>query len=102
MTEPSVVIRQVRTDKGLIAYETNLAGHNGGIFSRNLKVERDPAKGPGWYVFAQEVGGIRWKIICRPNVPYRRHKHYNCLIKRGFLRRYEALAVLTDIEGKLK
>lgn len=76
------------------------------MFTRDLKVRRDPVSGPGWYVFASSVPGVGRdhygggvvKMIARPKVKPRKHPHYNVKVRRGWHTQAEALAAMAEVQ----
>lgn len=64
-------------------------------------VEKSASAGPGWYIWgrhnteyrrADDTGGL----VCfcgRPNVPYRRHPHYNIKVRSGWKTKADAQLV---------
>lgn len=68
------------------------------VFSDNITAEREPSAGPGWYIFARNSEGI-CKLIARPNVPARKHPHYTLRVRRGWLTKKEAEALIPTIEN---
>jgi hypothetical protein len=76
----------------------NYSGH---VFSGYF-VRRDPASGPGFYVYgrnSEKYGtrpdglGAYVKLCARPAVRPRRHPHYNAAVQRGWKRKRDAQAV---------
>ncbi len=55
---------------------------------------RDPATGPGWYVFARalNVSATVCRLMARPDVPARKVRSYNGKVRRGWQRKAEAEA----------
>lgn len=70
------------------------------VFSDNITAEREPSTGPGWYIFARNSEECICKLIARPNVSARKHPHYNIEVRRGWLTKKEAEALIPTI-GKL-
>lgn len=69
------------------------------VFSDNITAEREPSTGPGWYIFARNSEECICKLIARPNVSARKHPHYNIRIRRGWLTKKEAEALIPTIEN---
>lgn len=72
-----------------------LRGFRGGFFS-GFYVSRDShTHGPGWYVFGRNpaYGGHYVMCCARPDVPMRRHPHYNGRVMRGWHTRRDAQRV---------
>lgn len=70
----------------------------------NYYIERSPATGPGWYIFGRNpewYGGRLVRLCGRPAVKARRHPHYNCRVRRGWLRKKDALSVLAQLPSQL-
>lgn len=57
-------------------------------------VSRDHV-GPGWYIFGRnpEYGNHLICLVARPNVPPRKHSHYNVRVRRGFRLKRDAESV---------
>jgi hypothetical protein len=72
------------------------------VFS-NFYIGQSPGTGPGWYIFGRnpEYGGRLVRLCGRPSVKARRHPHYNCQVRRGWLKKRDALAVLTSLPAEL-
>ena len=62
---------------------------------------RDPAHGPGWYVFgvASNVSARVVKVCARPNVAPRRHRHYSCFVRRGWHTKREAQSIADSMNA---
>lgn len=84
--------------KGVLIETRNYSGHLFGDFH----ARRDGATGPGWYVYGRnsEKYGTRpdgsgaYVMLCaRPDVPPRRHPHYNAPVQRGWRTKAEAQMV---------
>ena len=82
------MIAEVRGD-----YIVDFTDYKGRVFDTDFRVHRDPAHGPGWYVFGRCVTDGVIKVVARPNVKLRRHPHYNCKVRRGWLTKKEAQAI---------
>ena len=70
-------------------FELENVDYKGRVFTENVTVERAPATGPGWYIFARDKDGI-CKLVARPKVNPRKHPHYNIRIYRGWHTKQEA------------
>ena len=73
----------------------------GRIFA-NFYPRRDPASGPGWYVFGRnpEYAGALIMLCARPDVKPRKHPHYNCLVRRGYHTKAEAAHVAAQLNRR--
>lgn len=89
------------TALGSVGVEVNTENYGGYHFA-DFFARRDPATGPGWYVYgrnSEKYGtkadgtGIYVMLCARPSVKARRHRHYNCLVRRGWATKGEAEAV---------
>lgn len=60
--------------------------HKGLVWDAGFHVRKSPATGPGYYIFARrpEYGGNYVRLVARPDVPSRKHPHYNCKVQRGW------------------
>ncbi len=69
----------------------------------HFHVRRDPGSAPGWFVFGRgsngEYGGHLISLCARPDVPWRRHPHYNVKVRRGWLTRREAQRIADVMNG---
>jgi hypothetical protein len=68
--------------------------YRGRLFSE-FYVRRDPATGPGWYIFGRNraAGAMVVKLCARPDVSPRRHSNYNISVRRGWRTMCEAAAI---------
>lgn len=65
---------------------------------RSFHARRDSVSGPGWFVFGRclphagrdTYGGKVVMLCARPDVPARKHPHYNIRVRRGFRTMREA------------
>lgn len=75
----------------------DIVDYKGREFDTDFHVGRDPAHGPGWYVFGRcSIDGVI-KVVARPNVKLRRHPHYNCKVRRGWQTKTMAQAVANSL-----
>jgi hypothetical protein len=76
---------------GVVIETVDYAGR---VFDR-FHARRDSSTGTGWYVFGRNpgYGDNLIKLCARPDVPCRRHPHYNNPVQRGFRTRAEAQIV---------
>jgi len=84
--------------EGIDLVTANYDGHRFDDFY----VSRDTSSAPGWFVFGRNAekygrradGKGAYVMLCgRPDVPARRHPHYNGPVRRGWHRKCEAQAV---------
>lgn len=106
--------------------------YRGRVYCRFFVPQRDPGSGPGWYIygrylndysifnvsgmsmdtlwaefdasyenFRHKYGGII-KLVARPQVPYRKHPHYNTRVRRGWrtLKEVEAVCEMLNTLAK--
>jgi hypothetical protein len=76
------------------------ADYKGRTYS-DFHVRKNPGQAPGWFVFGRNEGyGGRLISLCaRPDVPLRKHPHYNCRVQRGWLTKREAQAVADQMNN---
>jgi|SRR5882672_9137525 len=65
---------------------------------------RDPATGPGWYVFgrADGVSANVVKLCARPVAKPRAHPHYNVKVRSGFKAKWIAAKVAAVMTANLR
>lgn len=79
----------------------SLTGFRGGHFTEHT-ARRDSSYGPGWYVFGRNpaYNGRYVMRTAQPDVPARKHPHYNGRVKRGWRTLREALAVAREMNRR--
>lgn len=84
---------------------TNYDGHAFDDFF----VSRDTSSAPGWFVFGRnsekygrrDDGKGAYIMLCaRPDVPPRRHQHYNGPVQRGWPRKADAQAIADHLNKR--
>lgn len=71
--------------------EIEVVDYKGRVYDR-FYVDKDPARGPGWFVFGMNPEyGDRLRMNCaRPVGPRRKYKYYNGRVHRGWRLKREA------------
>lgn len=74
--------------------------YRGRVYDR-FHARRSPDTGPGWYVYGRNVDyGDTLVMLCAwPDVPERKHKHYNGKVLRGWNTKREAEAVASRMNA---
>jgi hypothetical protein len=78
-----------------------LTGFRGGHFTQHF-ARRDPGYGPGWYVFGTNpaYNGRYTMRTAQPDVPMRRHPHYNVRVQRGWRTKREAARIAAEMNHR--
>lgn len=81
--------------------EITLTGFRGGHFSK-FYARRSSVDGPGFYVYGTNPAYCgRYVMPCaRPDVPPRRHRHYNVKVRAGWRTLREAKAVADEMNRR--
>ncbi len=82
-------------------FELENVDYKGRVFTENVTVERSPATGPGWYIFARDKNGT-CMLVARPSVPARKHPHYNIAVRRGWLRKCDAEFIASTVANLIR
>jgi hypothetical protein len=89
-------------------YELETVNYSGHTFA-DFYPRRDPATGPGWYVFGRNTvkygvladGTGAYVMLCaRPAVTARKHRYYNCDVRRGWYTKREAQQIVDSLNRK--